>query len=355
MIFYWIPFVLSLVNCVIKNNKINDIINIICVIIMCLLSALRSIDTGTDSLTYSMYVTGERDILRLEYLYSFIIAYCANYGSYRQLFVITALITYIPLFVVLRRYLNHNLKYAVLLYNVSYNVYFLDSMNAIRQIAATSFIVCAIVLWEKRVKYLPYLSLFIACGLHSSSFLFLPFILLSKIKLSHNNLKYSLIALLLVVLSLTSLFSANFVTDFLGSITLFNIDSYVSYISETKYGRGSTFVGAMILLFFPIFSCIHADKLNHGNKSIYSYYWGLVLLSILSTMTQIASRATLGLYAMELFVVPVAISIAIKNKKSVSYFFFMTYLLFRVSFYAYNLIVQYSAPDQMGPYHFYFD
>lgn len=361
MIYYWIPFLISVFNCILKANRINKILCKLIILLMITLTALRHESVGTDSIKYASGATGGFFTSHPTELVSiFLMQLNANLGlSYTSYFTFFALITYIPTFFVLNRVLKCKLKYGILLFIIGNNIYFLDSLNAIRQLAASSlFFFAYYILQEYRSSMKKLLSVVVfifAFGIHNSVGLVVPFVFLTYISLKPRTASRILLVCLIYSFVFSSFLDKSVVVAALKFVELnFGIHDYSWYFQNDKYDSGYNLIGLIPLLFLPSIVCSLVLKVTYKTKYYkYSlmYFWGLVLLAIISPLLAISVRATQGLTFFELLVIPIAISKMYPKIKAMIFSYFIVYSIY----FGYFLLTLYSDPMQLGPYKFFFN
>ena len=349
MIYYWIPFILALLNCLIKNKKVNQMVIVLCCIYILLLCTLRDPSVGTDSYKYAMMATGGRDYSSpFEFLYNLILPIVGTSQSgYTYFFFIMAALTWIPKNFVLSRTSGNYSKYLFLLLIISNNIYFLDSVNAIRQMASTAMIVTSYYFLEKKKKIFFLIFYVLAIGLHTTAAIYIPFVLLSRIELKPK----LMIGILVVAVVYSFLFSfmvdASLFTTVLGKVGFLGISDYVGYFGQERYMNGVNAKGLIKLLIFPALLCAFSI-LRVNNRSTRVYFWGLILTAVLSPITALSVRACMGLTAAEILVFPEVWKNGTKEQRMVMGIYLVVFSLY----FAYALITIYSDPEQLGPYVF---
>lgn len=349
MIYYWIPFIIAMLNCMITNKKVNRAIILLCCVYILLLCTFRDPSVGTDSYKYAMMATGGRDYSSpFEFLYNLILPVVGTSQSgYTLFFFIMAALTWVPFYFVTIRNSGNYSKYVFLLLIISNNIYFLDSVNAIRQMASTAMIVMSYYFLE-RGKRVPFLAFYIlAIGLHTTAAIYIPFVLLSKIDLKPKLMMGLLGGAIVYSFLFSFLVDASIFSSLLGNIGFLGISDYVGYFDQDRYMNGVNAKGLIKLLIFPALLCAFSImKVN--NRSTRVYFWGIILTAVLSPITAISVRACMGLTAAELLVLPDVLKNGTKEQRMVMKLYLVVFSLY----FAYALVTIYSDPEQLGPYIF---
>lgn len=342
------------INCLIKNDKINRAITLFCFIYMMFLSGMRSYTVGTDTFRYAELFRGVRSTDKvLEFIFLWLISACRElFSSYTSLLLLLSLLFYIPCYYVASREVKRSFKYFLLLFLISNNLYFIDSFNAIRQLVSSAFLLVSYMYLQKKDKLAFIVFFVIAFGFHNSALFFLPFILLSKIKIGVGAAYIILILSVFFSLAGSFFLSRYFLFDLLSSITLLEIGRYSHYLINSDYSMGFNIVGMTKIVIIPAIVCGVCYK--YLSNSIYSrlYLWAIVFLSVLSPFIAISSRASMGLSVAELVLVPQAISLS--KKYSLPHIILLGYLFLYSLLMVYSLIVEYSSPEELGDYSTFF-
>lgn len=347
MAYYWIPFLFVIFNCFVNNKKVNQFITASCFIYILLLCTFRDQSVGTDTFRYVLMAEGVRLYSSdAEYLYNVILSFIkAVKGNYTLFFFIMSALTWIPFYIILKKNSGNYFKYVLLLLIISNNIYFLDSLNAIRQMASTAMIIGAFYYYKEKKWKVAILFYALAIGLHSTAIVFLPFIYLSRFSLKPK----TMVNIIIIAVIYSFLFS--FVVDssaFSGLLRQFNffgISDYANYFEKERYMEGFNSKGLLKLIVFPAILCV-ISIYNTNNQFTKIYFIGIVLLCILSPVTGIAVRGCMGLTAAELLVLPEAMRRANKDQRAL----IITYLVVFSLYFAYSLITIYSKPEELGPY-----
>lgn len=354
MLVYWVPLLLAALNLFVDDKKANRVITFICFLYMAILSGLRDYTVGTDTFRYAELFTGTRTTDKsLEFVFLWLVSICSGvFDSYTPFLLIMSFLIYVPLYIVARREIPNSFKYFLILFVVSNNLYFIDSFNSIRQLVSTSFLLVSYYYIQKN-RFLPFSIFFIiAFGFHNSALFYLPFILLSRIRITHKTAYFIISCSLLFSLMGTLFLTRDILFDILNSITLFGINRYSHYLLFSDYSMGFNLIGMTKLVIIPGIVCMFVYK--HTDDVVFSriYMWGIVFLSVLSPFIAISARASMGLTAAELIAVPLAISRT--RKKSKDHLIFVGYMVVYIFLFAYSLVAEFSSPEELGPYSLFF-
>lgn len=360
MVYYWIPFLLAFFNAfVIRKKKTNRILSFLIIGYMFLMAAFRDVSVGTDSYRYKTAVEDGVSLHNtLEFVNNFIVDTCYQCNlSYTVYFTIMALITYIPIVYVLNKISNTNndiTKFGVLLFIISNNIYFIESMNAIRQLASSSILLLLyyylfIANINNKLRKITSILLFIiAFGIHNASIVALPCLFLAKKNLSFKTALFLLSGMLLFSAFAAIILGQDGLYYILSSIEgLFGLHGYSNYIMG-EYSDTYNIIGLAVLLLLPSLSCLYIKK--HNELSVVNLYiYGLLLLGLLAPLTTGALRASQGLIIVELIVVPMIFA-GRKKYFNIVYLYLMIYSLY----YAYQLITFYPEQEQIAGYKMFF-
>lgn len=360
MIYYWIPFLLAFFNCFINNKRFNDIASACCIIYMFAIVCLRDSTVGTDSERYAygaeygvFYENITEFVSSSLYLFS---AY--NKWPYTYVFSIMAAFLYVPTFYVICKTVGANLKYAVLLFIISNNIYFLDSLNAIRQLAACSLFFLASYLYIEKSPVNKYfrivlitLVLFFAFGIHNAVIIYIPALLLINLRLSSKLVSKLLLLGLLYAFTFTVLINKSNLIDIINNFESILWDrGFSQYLTKDGYDGGFNIVGLAVLLIFPVYMAHKCYTAMPNNQYVKLYVYGLLLLCLAAPLTNIAVRITQGLIFFELITIPLSFS----SLPSQGRIMVKMYLVLYSLYFAYQLVTSYSDPMELGPYKFCF-
>ena len=172
-------------------------------IILILLCGLRRIDVGRDTMMYSIAYSkmqsriSWKDALDrysyIEFGFYFLEFLVSRYFNYQVFLIICAIISILPVMIVIHRY-SENKMISLVLY-ISFP-YYTFSMSGIRQACALGIIMLAYI--AVREKKLPMFLIFtfMACLFHTSAVLFLPTYWLDKIPYKKRTIYLSIVFLL---------------------------------------------------------------------------------------------------------------------------------------------------------------
>lgn len=338
---------MAVLNCSINNVKVNRGISFLCCAYIIFLCSFRDPTVGTDSYRYAMMASGGRDYSSsFEFLYNFLLPIVwSSKNGYTLFFFIMAAFTWLPFYFILNKRSGDYGKYVLLLMIISNNIYFLDSLNAIRQMASTAMLVTSYTCLEKENRFLFLVFYTLAIGLHTTALIFLPFVLLSRVNLNSKLMIKILVITLIYSFLFSFLVDSSIFSSILGKIKLFGISNYVGYFDQDRYMNGVNAKGLIKLLIFPALLCA-LSVINVNNRSSRIYFWGIILLAVLSPITAISVRACMGLTVAELLVLPDTWSKSSKRQRKILGAYFVVFALY----FAYSLVTVYSNPEELGPY-----
>lgn len=225
-------------------------------LLMFYILAYRSVSVGTDTLNYETAfnnLSSGADWIRSELEFGWIflndVVIFFN-GEFRDLLVISAALTLLPIFYVAKKY-SYNPMLTILFYYLFY--FYFYSFNIMRQSIAISIIFLSLAAFlNNRIKIFLFL-IFLASTFHYSAFIFI-FLYLAKIGWEKKNIYLSLIVSLLFGMFGVGVFSK--IIGFIG---------YSSYILDYNYGN---IVGNLLFLLI-VNSILFLFLLSEKNISIY--------------------------------------------------------------------------------------
>lgn len=356
MFYYWFAIILAVLGCFLHKSKIGSVISWLCLFYMMILTGFRGLSVGTDTINYynSFYVEGHSTDFVWEFLKVGIQGLNLDYHSF---LVLVAFLTYGVFGFVLKKTIpSYLVPFAVLLFIVAGNQYFIQTMNAMRQILATMFLLL--------VYYLIYVNKFksaivvyiISAGLHASSIIYLPFVLCAYF-ISFSRRTVNLILIISVVYAF---FMSNINISAIGyqlimAVSFLDLEYYADYFDSDNYSAGFSIVGMMTLIPLRCLAASFVYKVLNGNFFARVYFIGVVSLCILAPVFYFAPRALMGLIACELIAIPMAMNTKIYGREAKPYYkyFYYFYMLFYGYMLARGLAGDYILPENLGAYSFY--
>ncbi|MCM1139931.1 MAG: EpsG family protein [Muribaculum sp.] len=310
-----ILFIIALLGSFVKNKKYNSCIAGGLLVFMGLICAFRARDVGVDTQTYLQFYNRpelfEKHVN--EFLYYIIVKlfYFNKWGNqWCQSFI--SVITYLPLIWVITRK-TKNACLAVLILIVGVNAYFFETFNIVRQTAATSFLLCFYV-WLSESKYkLAAIAMVCAIGMHSSTLIYIPFIVLAwKFEFSPKFV-YICIGVSLIFAFLMSSVSviSNLITKF-ASYDIGGTEKYAKFVSY-RLDMAKNINGLVTLLLPFSALCVYAYKWFKNSIMMRIFFLGCVFLNIVSIMPT-SYRMAYGMTCLEIFIFPMIYSSEIKHK-----------------------------------------
>lgn len=328
---------------------------------MMILSGFRDITVGTDTINYyyNFYEEGHAT----DFVWSFLRLSIQNLGlGYHHFLILVSVLTYSIFGYVIRKVLPpSSIPFAILLFIVGGNQYFIQSFNTTRQILATMFLLLTFCFMYDKKYIKAVISYVVATGIHASSIIYLPFILCAQFV----RLSYKIVDVVLVVLVIYAFLFSNINVSYLGNalilaIPFLDLEYYADYLDNDMYSHGFSVMGMLTLI--PL-RCIAASivyKVLNGNIFSRIYFVGAVALCLLTPVFFFTPRAVMGLIACEMIVIPMAINkklFAMYSKSRQRYLcqkcFFSIYILFYGYLLAIGLLGDYTLPENLGNYKFY--
>lgn len=259
-----------------------DIFIAVSFILMFYILAYRGLSVGTDTLNYEMAfnnLSSGADWIRSELEFGWVFlndAVILFDGEFRDLLVISAALTLLPIFYVAKKY-SYNPMLTILFYYLFY--FYFYSFNIMRQSIAISIIFLSLAAFlNNRIKTFLFF-IFLASTFHYSAFIFL-FIYLAKIGWEKKNIYLSLIVSLLFGILGVDIFSK--IISFVG---------YSSYILDYEYGD----VVGNLLFLLVINTILFLFLLSEKNISIYMKVF-FIYVVFLNFLIRIPFSARLILY-----------------------------------------------------------
>lgn len=305
----------AIVGCFLKNKSGNTLLALCLLIVMGLMSALRGPNVGVDTPTYlanyNNYTLYQR--YSEEFLFYAIVDFFYNTrigANWCQFFI--SLITYLPLgWIILNK--TKNACLAVLVLIISANGYFFETFNITRQAAATSFLLCAYVWLEERKIKLAIFALIMAVGMHTSSIIYLPIILLAwKVKISTKLASYTVIGSLVFAFFVSSIDTITNAILYFSALGIGGTEKY-EHFADYELDQARNINGLMTLL-VPFSSlCLYAYNYYKNHIIMRLFFFGVVFLNIVSIMPT-SYRMAYGLTCTEILLYPMIFYSKIKRK-----------------------------------------
>lgn len=356
MFYYWFAIILALLGCFFRKNKFGPAISWFCVIYMMILTGFRGISVGTDTSNYyrDFYVEGHSTDFVWEFLK--MVIQSLNLDFHYFLLLISVL-TYGVFGYVIKKVLPAQLiPFAILLFIVAGNQYFIQTFNTMRQILATMFLLL--------VYYLIYVKNFrsaiviyvIATGLHASSIIYFPFILCAYFMC----FSQKTVNLILLVSVVYAFFMSNINISVIGynlimAVHFLDLEYYADYFDSDKYSAGFNIVGMLTLIPLRCMAASFVYRTLDGNFFSRVYFIGVLLLCLLAPVFYFVPRALMGLIACEMIVMPMAMNTKVYGKEIKSYhrYFYYFYMFFYGFLLVRGLAGDYMLPENLGEYNFY--
>lgn len=351
MFVYLFLLFLALVNLIfVKSPKIK-IPSLIIVVFMFLLCGFRAETIGTDTGSYVDIVNGTKanaeEKMEFQLLLRLLVE-IARVTSLPFFFSLCAILTYFPLFIILNKSCGRFLPIALLVFIVSMQAYFIQSLNIMRQVMATVFLLCSYYEINKGNKILFVLWYILALLIHTISLIILPFLFISSYKFSFRTVLFIILSAICFAFYFASGFGIETLLSHFSDIEYMNLYHFAYYENETEhYG-----VFGLIKLLIPCsLFCLCSYKLLKGHFYCRLYMWGVVILCLSAPWTIYALRLSMGLYATELFIIPMLY----KKLSNRQLLIPNVYVLFLIIYYLYTSFNLYMDDKLLVPYRFFFE
>lgn len=310
-------------------------------LIICLIYVFRSLEVGTDTLSYADEFYHPKSVKNSEFIWTAINRILAITGEFRLLLLLCCSIYWL-MFLKAIRYqdlTNHSLFLSL--------VFFLcvcvpDSFNIMRQCVAGSmwFYIYTKYLATDNPKYYRYvLYSLILTMVHTSILLLVPLVFFRKVIL-HKFVILSLWGLSIVSIITGETDSFVRILVLIGSIIPSGYFEYGHDAFLTEEGLLSGLVErnhiTILLTNVPIFLFILMQDKIILNKRAESYYTAVVLLQIIVNMSygfEVFNRVRVFLYLIEVFLLPYSVQLLRKPKNK--FFSEMLYVIFFIFYIAF--------------------
>lgn len=352
MLVYFLLLFLALSNLAfVKNPKMVNMLSYITIAYMFILCGFRAETIGTDTGNYVNIINGTKANAEEKMEFQLVLRFLVEIARATSIPVFCSLcaaLTYLPLFVVLNRVCKKYLPIALLLLIVSMQAYFICSMNILRQMMASVFLLYSFYEINKG-NLLKFIILYIMALLtHTMSLLYLPFIILSFYRLS-----FKTVTVIVVVANFYAFFLVsegvleNLLSQF-KNIEYLNLYHFAYYANETEhYGV----FGMMKQLLPTSLLCLYSYRILDGHFYCRLYLWGTVLLCLAAPLSIYALRISQGLYILELFIIPMLYYVLPKRKLWI----INGYIVFLIFYFVYTMFNLYIDDKYIVPYKFFFE
>ena len=307
MFYYWFAIILAVLGCFLHKNKVGSLISWGCIFYMMILTGFRGLSVGTDTINYykSFYIVEHSTDFVWEFLKVFIQSLNLDYHHF---LILISILTYGVFRYVIKKTLPSSLiPFAVLLFIVAGNQYFIQSFNTMRQIIATMFLLLVYYLISIRRFKTAFLFYIITAGLHASSIIYLPFILCAYfVKFSQKTVNIILAFSIIYAFCMSNVNVSNLGYQLIMAIHFLDLEYYANYFDTDNVGFN--IVGMVTLIPLRVLAASIVYKVLDGNYFSKIYFVGVVLLCILTPVFYFTPRALMGLIACELVVIPMAMN-----------------------------------------------
>lgn len=298
-----------------KTKLFNSIFFALTIIILFVLSGLRSMNVGYDNIDHERFfysiASGQIRISDFkEPGYALLNLVVSFFGDYHLFLMVYAVISLI----VLIKSINYfSLNPYVSLY-IYYAFYFLgNNMAKIRQSLAVLILLLSLKYLHKKEEKIFVILVCIAATFHATALLFLILLLIKKVHLT----KKKMLGIVLVSAFVGQSGLMEYIYfELIGSSQFFNSIQFLSLNRLARYAtshytirEGAGYLGYIYTLLNSILIVWFYDKLkvmNDGKAIIIAktYYWGTVLFFLLFNLALINSRLTMAFIATEIFLIP---------------------------------------------------
>lgn len=315
-----------------KRNII--LLNVLVMGVLFIYCAFRGEYIGADTPTYlSIYSSAfHLDNYKNEYLFYSVIKWIRHLGySAEDCQIVMAALTFFPLLMLfVKKSVIPSLS--IILFIIAVNGYYLETYNIVRQSVATAFLLWAYVMAvEKRWGY-TIVFFIMAIGFHNSSLIYLPLFLLALYcKFSYKVVVIAIISSLLFAFAFSSISFLTNIVDSLQGINILGFDKY-SHFADYRLDMTRNMNGLITLLLPHSFLCLYAYKKKGDNMLVRLYFYGIVLLNIVSVMPT-SYRMAYGLTSLELLIYPMVFKEAGKWRWAflMLFIFLLAYWLMKLS------------------------
>lgn len=354
MFYYWFAIILAVTGCFLHKNRIGQALSWVCLFYMMILTGFRGLSVGTDTINYynSFYVEGHST----DFVWEFLKICIQDLNlDYHHFLVLISFLTYGVFGYVIKKTLPaYLIPFAVLLFIVAGNQYFIQTMNTMRQIIATMFLLLVFYLIYKKKLKTAIVMYVIAAGLHASSIIYLPFILVAYfITFSQKTVNIILAISVIYAFFMSNINISAIGYELIMAIHFLDLEYYANYFDNNN--SGFNIIGTITLIPLRCLAASLVYKVLDGNFFSRVYFIGVVSLCILTPVFFFAPRALMGLVACEMIVIPMAMNVQVYGRNSKSYYkyFYYFYMLFYGYMLARGLAGDYMLPENLGEYKFY--
>lgn len=308
-------FIVALAGSFISNRKVNMSVAVVILMAMCVMVALRASKIGADTQMYMASFRRVKSMERFEHEFLFynIGVTFIKHGYPRELMqaLVTA-VTYLPLMWLFPKW-SKNACLSVFVMIVAVNGYFLETFNIARQAAATSFLLCAYVSLDNKKLVHALVWIILGIGFHTSTLIYVPFILLAyKVKLP-SAAAYVVIAGTLLFAFLIS--NVGIITGLIkqySQVAFGDTGKYVGYVTY-RLAMARTTMGLVVLLLPCSILCVYAYDRFKDTFMMRIFFWGCVFLNIVSIMPT-SYRMAYGMVCAEMMIYPMVLKSDARQK-----------------------------------------
>lgn len=304
------------------------------------LAAYRSLGVGTDSEAYytiyyqyannDAYVAANENYKTAEFIWLAMLRYFRNANNYRGVLVMLAALNAIPLFYALNKQSKWPL-FSVFLYISLY--FYGNSMNAMRQSVAMSFLLLAIPFLEKDKNQYYLLLMLLAMAIHMSAlYVFLFVWAFYKANLNFDNkLKYALA--IAISFTIGMFFTAWFKETLKPIANLFASSNYDYYLSGGTVNESRNLLSNLGLNLVAVFMLY----INKDANNIYFklYILGVIMVNLLAGLGAFSGRVVSYFSLMQIVAIPNLLYLVKKTFQK--YLYTVIFIAYGLSVYIYYL------------------
>lgn len=274
-----------------NNKKLNKFLYIAICAILILLVGLRKDTVGNDSANYAYFYSdyGKLSLSQLSsnsrfeigYLFYSWLLYQIN-PNYYFLFLVTAVISLVPVFVVMYK-MSDNPIYSIFIF-LCFRYYF-SYMNVLRQGIAFAFIFVAVYLLCKKKIIIPILLIVLSSFFHVAAILALIIVPIRWLKINKKN------TIILLITSIVLFFGFEYLISFMFKI----FPQFSHYINSEFFAANNlanylSFFVILLFLLLCIFSSVLDDESDFESQFITKIIFVGAFVSFLSCRGSIMDR-----------------------------------------------------------------
>lgn len=301
----YITFIISalLISCI-YNKQLSTVLSLILLFAMMVATGLRASCVGADTAHYIIkYSHPTSD--SLEFIFKFIIDLLQKFDfSPTQIQFSFSVITFIPLYYLIVKY-STNKGLTILIFIIAPNIYFLETMNIVRQSCALPYIIWSIFMFNEH-KYLKGILLFIiAIGFHLSSLGLIPLLIFSFYW--KPDFKFAII-LVIISICLGLLTSTSIIAHYISYLQQLNFGGFEKYsiYSSWRLDSQRNIFGILPRMIFSFVIIYYAYKQYSNRLIVRTLLFAIIVNNIVQCFPN-GFRFVFCLLGLEMFVIPLII------------------------------------------------